>query len=73
MQSLHAVVDELRKSNSVEQTIESELNSLLKKLPVEMIGKGTDIDLHNPLWVEQVIESASADLVDRLQREEVGQ
>ena len=72
MQSLHAVIDGLRGSDDAAKAIESELNSLLKKLPVDMIGKNTDINLDDPAWIDQVINSASADLIDRL-GQEVGQ
>lgn len=67
LQSLVAIVQQLKTGDDKSDILEMELNSLLKKLPTEMVGSDTDFDPQNQQWLDDLIESASADLIDRLQ------
>ncbi len=72
MESLAAVVEDFRQDPSADQLVEHELRSLLKKLPAEVGGDGQPLPLDDPRWIAQLIESASADVIGRLQQQEAG-
>lgn len=65
MESLAHVVAELRDDPEVASVVEHELRSLMKKLPPEMANP-----LADPLWIGQVVEAASADVMGRLTEQE---
>ncbi len=71
LESLTAVIDELKTDPNLKTIIEDELRSLIKKLPSEVEGSDISLDVDDPNWIEQLIESASAEIQGRLQTPEV--
>lgn len=69
LESLSAVIGSLREDPQAGKIIEQELRSLIKKLPVELVDDGQTIPIEDSEWITELIESASADVVGRLQAE----
>ena len=67
MESLTAVIDELKSDPQAGDVLEHELRSLLKKLPHEIADDHETCQVHDPQWVADVIESASSEVLGRLQ------
>ena len=72
MESLKTVIEELKSAANLAEIIEEELRSLTKKLPDELAGVDTAIDVHDAAWVQALVESASAEIQGRLQTLEAG-
>jgi DNA repair exonuclease SbcCD nuclease subunit len=71
LESLAAVIDDLKADPQLKTIVEGELRGLIKKLPAEVDGGDRSLDVDNPQWIEQLIESASAEIQGRLQTPEV--
>lgn len=67
LESLAAAMDELQSDPDVSGLIESELASLLRKLPAELGSDGQSFSLENSAWIADLIESASSEVFGRLQ------
>jgi DNA repair exonuclease SbcCD nuclease subunit len=72
IESLAAVISELKNDPEASGFIEHELRSLLKKLPPELSGDNPALPIHDPAWIADVIESASSEVLGRLQMEGTG-
>ncbi len=72
LESLHSVVKELKSDPELATLIESELRALKNKLPTE-ITLGDEYGDDTARWANQLVESASADLMGRLQGTEASQ
>jgi DNA repair exonuclease SbcCD nuclease subunit len=70
LESLTQVVTQLQSDDDAASVVQQELKSLLKKLPQELTDGGEAIPLHDPQWLAELIESASADVLARLRLEE---
>ena len=70
MESLFAVIEELRRHESTDEVVETELRSLMKKLPTELGGADAVLNCHDDAWVQQLIESAAAEIYGRLHASE---
>ncbi len=70
--SLAGVVGALKASPDIAATITGELRALSSKLPTE-VTLDEDFEQHTARWAEELVESASADLVSRLQGQEDAQ
>ena len=66
MESLHAVIEELKSDPQLAAVIEDELRSLTKKLPDELLGVDAAIDVHDPASLRALVESAAAEIQGRL-------
>lgn len=71
MESLTSVVKELQNANDVNAQIEHELRSLIKKLPAELSSDSDVLPVDDDKWIKELIDSAAADVIDRLQQSEV--
>ena len=69
LESLAFAIDQLKGDTDAGGVIEDELRSLLKKLPPELLGSNQPINTDNSQWVVDLIESASAEVLGRLQNE----
>jgi DNA repair exonuclease SbcCD nuclease subunit len=69
MESLSAMIGELRQDPEAGGLIEHELRSLIKKLPVELVDDKQTLPIEDDQWIAELIESAAADVVGRLQVE----
>ncbi len=67
LESLAAVIDELKSDPDAGGAIEHELRSLLKKMPAELAGDNQTLAIHDPQWIAEMIESASSEVMGRLQ------
>jgi hypothetical protein len=67
LESLAAVIDELKNDPGAGGVIEHELRSLLKKLPTELGVDNQTLSVEDPAWVADLIESASSEVLARLQ------
>lgn len=69
LESLTAVIEQFGAGDEAGKAVEHELKSLVKKLPQELTGQNTPIQSGDPQWVCDLIESASAEVLGRLQAE----
>ncbi|MGI9473418.1 MAG: metallophosphoesterase family protein [Rubripirellula sp.] len=69
LESLSTVISQFKESDDSAKTIEHELRSLLKKMPQELVGPNMPIQTEDPQWIADLIESASAEVLGRLQTE----
>jgi exonuclease SbcD len=67
LESLAAVIDDLKNDPGAGGVIEHELRSLLKKLPTELGVDNQTLSVEDPAWVADLIESASSEVLARLQ------
>ena len=67
IESLAAVIDQLKNDPEAGNILEHELRSLLKKLPAELAGDDQTLPIDDPAWIADVIESASSEVLARLQ------
>lgn len=65
LQSLQCVVDELRNDPDAGTAIQQELKSLIRKLPTEL-SEVDAIPVDQPQWVEHLLDSATAEVLGRL-------
>lgn len=70
LESLSIVLDELRSEPDLSGVIEHELRSLNKKLPDDLCGVESSIDIENAQWVSALVESAAAEIRGRLHNKE---
>ena len=70
LESLAAITSELRSSGS--ESIEQELRSLIKKLPLESDSENA-FPFDNEQWITELVDSASSEVLSRLQTEGVSQ
>jgi len=72
MESLSSIVKDLKRDSDLASIVEAELRALSSKLPTEVtLGEEFGEDMSQ--WAQELIESASADLIGRLQGQEAGQ
>ena len=71
LESVSAVLRELQQSDDLAELVAKELAPLTKKMPADASGDQNSIEIENEQWVQELIESATADLVGRLQGQEV--
>lgn len=67
LESLAAVIDELKSDPNAGAVIDQELKSLLKKLPTELDLQGSAFAIDDAEAVADLIESASAEVLGRVQ------
>ncbi len=69
LESLSHVLEQLRSTSDAAGLIEGELKSLYKKLPKELTGDPAQATFRfdDPQWIAELIESAAADVLGRLQ------
>lgn len=72
LESLAVIREQLRTDPQAHDWIEHELRSLIKKMPVEM-DVSQALPLQDEDWVAELVESAAAEVIGRLQSEGVGQ
>lgn len=72
MKSLSQVLRSLRTSDNLSETLQSQLESLHKKLPKELLSDQDDaaFPFADDQWVSSVLESAAADVLARLSSSE---
>jgi DNA repair exonuclease SbcCD nuclease subunit len=68
--SLATVLDELKRQDDLSRLIKDELQSLNKKLPVELAGEDPALPLDDPEWMTDLLESAASEVLARLQQTE---
>ncbi|MGB7344407.1 MAG: DNA repair exonuclease [Pirellulaceae bacterium] len=73
MQSVANVVQELKSDPDLANVIEAELRALAGKLPTEVTFGDSEFGDDTTAWANDLVESASADLIGRLQGQEAGQ
>ncbi len=69
MQSVMAVISELKQNPELREHMEHEFADLLKKLPVELSGKDDLVDFESNDALTELIDEATATLVGRLSGE----
>ena len=69
LESLAAVIEQFDAGEEAGKAVEHELRSLLKKLPQELTGRNMPVQTGDPEWVADLIQSASAEVLGRLQTE----
>lgn len=69
LESLAAVIEQFEAGEEAGKAVEHELRSLLKKLPQELTGRNMPVQTGDPEWVADLIQSASAEVLGRLQTE----
>jgi hypothetical protein len=67
LESLAVVIDELKNDPDAAEVIEHELRSLISKMPVELAGDEGTLAVDDPQWIAELIESASSEVLGRLQ------
>ena len=69
MKSLQAVFDDLQRNDQLGDVLQTELRSLIKKLPEEITNSEGEafLDFENDDWAKQLVESAAAEIQSRLQ------
>lgn len=67
LESLQHELDSLRGSDELVEIIAGQLDELKRKLPKELDGEDAALPLDDPRWAGQLIESASAEVLARLQ------
>lgn len=73
LESLSAVIEQLRDDDGLAEMLEQEFQSLAKKLPVELCGPDPALPLDDPAWVSELLQSAASEVLGRLQQQEAGQ
>ena len=71
LQSLTQVVQDLQLQPDLSEILQTELGALIRKLPAEFLGRDSTFDFEDSQWMKQLVDSASADILGRLQRNEL--
>ena len=83
LESLDFVISELKNAelkntglnneDDLLTVLEEELQSLAKKLPLELTTGDPVLAMNDPAWVNELLESATSEVLGRLQQREAGQ
>lgn len=65
LESLKTVIEDLKRDPEASEIVQHELRSLLRKLPSEL-NETEAFPIHQSQWVDDLIESAAADVLGRL-------
>jgi DNA repair exonuclease SbcCD nuclease subunit len=69
LESLSAVIDEMKREDRLQDLMVEELSKLARKLPHELCGEDPALRLDDPGWTNELLEAAASEVMGRLQQE----
>ncbi len=69
LESLTAVIDQMKREEGLHDILVEELSKLARKLPHELCGEDPALRLDDPEWTNELLEAAASEVMGRLQQE----
>ncbi len=69
LESLNAVIDQMKREDDLQDVVVEELSKLARKLPHELCGDDPALRLDDPEWTNELLEAAASEVMGRLQQE----
>jgi DNA repair exonuclease SbcCD nuclease subunit len=69
LESLTAVIDQMKCEEDLQDIMVEELSKLARKLPHELSGEDPALRLDDPEWTNELLEAAASEVMGRLQQE----